>query len=213
MFETVAIFFYTATWTLTFIEFFHRRRHGLLYAIVRSTFWPVVMLRDLPGHWMAETGHPKDEFMTVAIAAWYETNVRNDDGSVTSVRHLVEFIIDRDGNRSIRAKSVCGSGRPDNSYIDNHRTLQEDVLLWRTMGVIPDKPRPINEFKSPPPRSATCFDRFGVPRTASADEVRAKFRDRAKTAHPDHGGSKEAFVELARLRDACLREIAMRGIG
>ena len=45
------------------------------------------------------------------------------------------------------------------------------------------------------------YETLGVARTASRDAVRRAFRDRARRAHPDAGGSVEAFGALCRARD------------
>lgn len=45
---------------------------------------------------------------------------------------------------------------------------------------------------------ASIYDVLGVPRSATLAELKAAFRARALTAHPDHGGSDEAFRALVR---------------
>lgn len=45
----------------------------------------------------------------------------------------------------------------------------------------------------------SSFRSLGVPRGASADEVRSAYRERVKEVHPDHGGDQEEF---RRLREA-----------
>ncbi|WP_323674924.1 J domain-containing protein [Halorubellus sp. PRR65] len=44
-----------------------------------------------------------------------------------------------------------------------------------------------------------AFDVLGLSPSADVDAVRAAYRDRVKEAHPDHGGSEDAF---ARVREA-----------
>jgi hypothetical protein len=56
----------------------------------------------------------------------------------------------------------------------------------------------------PPPRSP--WDVLGVPRGSSRDVIYAAFRDKARKAHPDAGGSTAAMAELAAARDEALRE-------
>lgn len=46
---------------------------------------------------------------------------------------------------------------------------------------------------------AAAYARLGLPPSASAADVRAAYRERAKAAHPDHGGDRETF---RRLREA-----------
>lgn len=48
---------------------------------------------------------------------------------------------------------------------------------------------------------------LGVPRTATADQITAAYREKAKGTHPDQGGSAAAMGELNQARDAALREV------
>lgn len=41
-----------------------------------------------------------------------------------------------------------------------------------------------------------AFDALGLPPTATADEVQRAYRERVKEAHPDHGGSEDAFKRV-----------------
>ncbi|ADQ67962.1 dnaj-class molecular chaperone with c-terminal zn finger domain [Halogeometricum borinquense DSM 11551] len=41
-----------------------------------------------------------------------------------------------------------------------------------------------------------AFDHLDLPRTASPAEVKVAYRDKVKTAHPDHGGSQAEFQRL-----------------
>lgn len=45
---------------------------------------------------------------------------------------------------------------------------------------------------------------LGVRHTASPEEIEAAFRAKAKVAHPDHGGSDAAMLELLAAREAAL---------
>jgi len=47
---------------------------------------------------------------------------------------------------------------------------------------------------------------LGVGRTASAGEIEAAWRARAKAAHPDVGGSAAAMAEINAAHDAALKE-------
>jgi DnaJ-class molecular chaperone len=41
-----------------------------------------------------------------------------------------------------------------------------------------------------------AFDRLGLARDASSEEVRDAYREQVKEAHPDHGGDREEFTAL-----------------
>lgn len=56
-----------------------------------------------------------------------------------------------------------------------------------------------------PPTS--CWVVLGIKPGSTVDEVRAAWRKKIVTAHPDAGGSTDDTVELNRARDAALREI------
>lgn len=46
------------------------------------------------------------------------------------------------------------------------------------------------------------YHTLGVPRTATAEEIRRAFRERAKLYHPDHGGTRADADRFARLHEA-----------
>jgi DnaJ-class molecular chaperone len=48
---------------------------------------------------------------------------------------------------------------------------------------------------------------LGLDETATEADVKARFRELAKEAHPDQGGSAEAFHLLKAKRDAALQEL------
>ena len=58
----------------------------------------------------------------------------------------------------------------------------------------------------PPPTSNHWSDVLGVGRTASHADIERAFREKAKTAHPDKGGSADAMQKLNLARDVALRE-------
>ena len=45
------------------------------------------------------------------------------------------------------------------------------------------------------------YDILGVNSNATKKQINAAYRERAKTAHPDHGGDPERFEELTKARD------------
>ena len=63
-----------------------------------------------------------------------------------------------------------------------------------------------------PPRPATpaWCKVLGVSRTANRDEIVAAYRELAKVAHPDAGGTHEVMTALVRARDDALAAITSR---
>lgn len=56
----------------------------------------------------------------------------------------------------------------------------------------------------PPPRS--CWQILGLTAGATRATINERFRDMAKKAHPDQGGSQIIFAELSTARDDALRQ-------
>jgi hypothetical protein len=48
------------------------------------------------------------------------------------------------------------------------------------------------------------FTLLGLPKTASVDEIRRAFRQKALDTHPDRGGDAEAFIEVTWARDEAI---------
>jgi hypothetical protein len=55
------------------------------------------------------------------------------------------------------------------------------------------------------------YEILGVKRSASVEEIRAAYRRAAKTAHPDQGGSSEAFQRVQRAAEILLEAAQKRG--
>ena len=60
----------------------------------------------------------------------------------------------------------------------------------------------------PPPGQAQWWDVLGVPRTATRDQIEAAWKAKAKTAHPDTGGSDAAMTALNKAKADALRAVA-----
>jgi DnaJ-class molecular chaperone len=56
------------------------------------------------------------------------------------------------------------------------------------------------------------FEILGVTRDAGVEEIRRAYRQAAKTAHPDQGGSNEAFLRVQRAAEFLLSELQTRGL-
>jgi len=61
-------------------------------------------------------------------------------------------------------------------------------------------------FKALPP-PPHWSDVLGVPRTSGIGVIEAAYRDRAKVAHPDRGGSEALMSELNTARDRAIKEL------
>lgn len=60
----------------------------------------------------------------------------------------------------------------------------------------------------PSPAAVDCWAVLGIAPRSSADEVSRAYREKAKEAHPDSGGTAEAMAALNAARDAALRQAA-----
>lgn len=89
---------------------------------------------------------------------------------------------------------------------DNMRAIQRSIEAIRGLerwGASEMMERAFSAFEAlPPPRS--CWDVLGLKPGAGSAEVNAAYRSKAKTFHPDHGGSASAMAELNRARDEAL---------
>jgi len=90
---------------------------------------------------------------------------------------------------------------------DNMRSIQRTIEAIRGIerwGASEMMERAFQAFEAlPAPKS--CWDILGVRPGAGADEVSRAYRDKARSAHPDTGGSQAAMAELNRARDEALR--------
>lgn len=63
-------------------------------------------------------------------------------------------------------------------------------------------------FKAlPPPPGGGWADVLGVTKRATKADIEAAYREKAKRAHPDSGGSHDAMTALTKARDEALRSI------
>ena len=69
-------------------------------------------------------------------------------------------------------------------------------------------PITINESRIPHPasHSMTLYDILGLPRDATPDEIRAAYRMKMASAHPDRGGSHNEAARLTAARDRLLKK-------
>lgn len=85
---------------------------------------------------------------------------------------------------------------------DNMRAIEKTIEAVRGIdrwGASEMLERAVQAFEAlPPPKS--CWDILGVPRGASREVIDAAYRERARSAHPDAGGSNAAMAELNKAR-------------
>lgn len=89
---------------------------------------------------------------------------------------------------------------------DNMRAIEKTIEAVRGIdrwGASEMLERAVQAFEAlPAPKS--CWDILGLRPGASADDVSRAYRDKARRAHPDAGGSSSAMAELNRARDEAL---------
>ena len=97
-----------------------------------------------------------------------------------------------------------------NKVEDNLRAIEKTIDAVRGMdrwGASEMMERAFTAFEAlPPPRS--CWDILGIRPGASEEEINAAYRSKARSAHPDTGGSQTAMAELNRAREEAIRSRA-----
>lgn len=93
-----------------------------------------------------------------------------------------------------------------NKIEDNIRAVEKTIEAVRGIdrwGASEMMERAVQAFEAlPPPQS--CWEILGLRPGASSDDVTRAYRDKARKAHPDAGGSNAAMAELNRARDEAL---------
>ena len=59
-------------------------------------------------------------------------------------------------------------------------------------------------------RVTDLYTILGVKRTAARKDIHKAYRKKAKTAHPDAGGSGEHYRRIAEARDVLLKQFGVR---
>ena len=54
------------------------------------------------------------------------------------------------------------------------------------------------------------YDILGLPRNATARDIKAAYGRLSKERHPDKGGSDEAFVEIGQAYEVCAQHVSYR---
>jgi hypothetical protein len=89
---------------------------------------------------------------------------------------------------------------------DNIRAIEKTIEAMRGIdrwGASEMMERAFTAFEAlPPPR--TCWDILGVQPGSSAEEIKSAYRRKARSAHPDAGGSESAMAELNRAYEQAL---------
>lgn len=88
---------------------------------------------------------------------------------------------------------------------DNIRAISKTIEAMRGIerwGASDMMERAFSAFEAlPPPRDAvqaSCWDILGIEPGADASVIKAAWRKRMKTAHPDQGGTREEFEQVQR---------------
>lgn len=96
-----------------------------------------------------------------------------------------------------------------NKVEDNIRAIEKTIEAIRGIerwGASEMMERAFTAFEAlPAPKS--CWEVLGVRPGASADDINGAYRQKARAAHPDAGGSDVAMAELNRARDEALSAI------
>lgn len=74
--------------------------------------------------------------------------------------------------------------------------------------------RAFDGFAALPEKSAsgqTCWDVLGIPQTKDVNAINAAWKEKAKTAHPDKGGSDDAMAAVNEARDQAVRDALSQG--
>jgi hypothetical protein len=77
-----------------------------------------------------------------------------------------------------------------------HAVLCEHEMPGRHLGRRLPFDVPERSPTAPDDPVTAAFDRLGLARDASSEEVRDAYREQVKEAHPDHGGDREEFTAL-----------------
>lgn len=63
-------------------------------------------------------------------------------------------------------------------------------------------------FKALPAPKGDCWQVLGITKNASRDEIEKAYRTKAKSAHPDAGGSTDGMAKLNQAREEALKATA-----
>lgn len=108
-------------------------------------------------------------------------------------------------------KPLCFACDKYDAVWKNMRAIQRTIEALRGIerwGSSQMLERAFTGFAALPPKSMpSCWDMLGVSCDASEAEVIAAWREKAKTAHPDTGGSHEAMSALNDAKDIALATV------
>lgn len=79
--------------------------------------------------------------------------------------------------------------------------VAEDERVFAGFAALPD---------SGDVQAQTCWKILGIPPTSTEASINAAWKEKAKTAHPDVGGSQEAMAELNNARDQAVASLQPR---
>lgn len=88
------------------------------------------------------------------------------------------------------------SGLGGSSFEQQYRAQQQNAYFGFDMG---------RETKPPPAPDPEWAKVLGLPKTATKDQIKSKYRTLAKVHHPDAGGDPKKFAEITKAYEEAIR--------
>ncbi len=162
--------------------------------------------------WEARERLPDE--LVAFIEPWCsDDGVRRKQNSVEAKRRKAEERLAQQEEEAAAAEAeedqAWDAAAPADADTDRKPPLQKPQPRWvqRPTPKGPKGPTLSDLLSRRRPRPQTCWDLLGLPPRSTEDEIQRAWREKAKRAHPDQGGSTAAMAELNAARDAALEEV------